>query len=162
MGKLIQINQELQARLQHYEMAFEQIRLENIIMQDKLLQMGINVLDLVKANCNGSLKMIRSPSGSPPQRSTPQRSPTEHASPILGAYPLLPPPGLLQSHVERFVKKERDGCTWESCFSFCHIMKLGRRIILGFTNWNFIIWSKPVVVRSFPFLEPVMSKWLRN
>lgn len=113
MSKLVQINHELQVRLQHYEVVFEQVRLENIIMQEKLFQMGINVLDLVKANCNGNLKMIRSPSGSPPQQATPARSPTEHASSLLAAgFPLHQQPGLLPSHSDRFIKKEHDSSSW--------------------------------------------------
>jgi len=109
MGKLIQLNQDLQARLQHYEIAYEQIRVENIIMQEKLRKLGINVLDLIKAGCNG-LNMLRSPSGSPPQRTTPQMLPTDSSS-LLAGYSMLHP-SLLQSHLaavaERYVKKERD------------------------------------------------------
>lgn len=111
MGKLLQINQELQTRLQHYEIAYDQMRMENIIMQDKLHQLGINVLDLVKANCNG-MKLVRSPSGSPPQRSTPQILPTEQSSPLLTAGYSMLHPSVLQSHLaaaaERYVKKERE------------------------------------------------------
>lgn len=107
MSKLIQINQDLQARLQHCEIAYEQVRVENLLMQEKLHQLGINVLDLVKGN---GLKMVRSPSGSPPQRSTPQILQPEGSS-LLAGYPLLHP-GLLQSHLaaaaERYVKKERE------------------------------------------------------
>ena len=113
IGKLLQVNQELQGRLQHYEMAFEQIRVENILMQEKLLQMGVNVLDLVKTNCTGGFKMMRSPSGSPPQRSATEAAAMSVAN-VRGYGGGVLPLGVMQSHpnLDMFVvKKERDGCT---------------------------------------------------
>ena len=77
-------------------------------MQEKLLTMGVNIIDLMKANCNGNMKLMKSPSRSPQQR-----SPTEAISPVHNhGYPVMPP-GVLPSHaaVEMYLKKEREGGT---------------------------------------------------
>ena len=105
MGKLLQVNQDLSSRLQHYEIAYEQLRCENMILQDKLHQLGINVLDIIAKphSSNGSFKLVKSPSRSP------QRSPTETmSSPRHRGY--MGPMGPLPAHhmLEMMVKKERD------------------------------------------------------
>ena len=122
MGQLLQVNQELQARLQCYERAFDQMRLENLIMHEKLLQLGVNVLDLVNStNCNGSssaVHLLKSPATAAGLAAaavaTTQRSPSEKVSPTGGhhGYPIIPL-SVMQSHLnlEKLVKKERESCT---------------------------------------------------
>lgn len=100
VSKLLQVNQDLSARLQHYELAYEQLRCENIILQDKLHQLGINVLDIVAKPhaSNGGLKLVKSPSRSPTE-TLPSRHRGYHG-----------PMGSLPAHhmLEMMVKKERD------------------------------------------------------
>ena len=102
VSKLLQVNQDLSARLQHYELAYEQLRCENMILQDKLHQLGINVLDIVTKPhaTNGGLKLVKSPSRSPPETLS-----SRHRG-------YLGPIGQLPAHhmLEMMVKKERD--TW--------------------------------------------------
>ena len=101
VSKLLQVNQDLSARLQHYELAYEQLRCENIILQDKLHQLGINVLDIVAKPhaTNGGLKLVKSPSRSPTET-----LPSRHPRGYLGPMASLPAHHML----EMMVKKERD------------------------------------------------------
>lgn len=103
VGKLLQVNQDLSARLQHYELAYEQLRCENMILQDKLHQLGINVLDIIAKphSSNGGLKLVKSPSRSP-QRSPPETLSSRHR----GYLPMTPLPA--HHMLEMMVKKERD------------------------------------------------------
>ncbi|KAL3862214.1 hypothetical protein ACJMK2_008200 [Sinanodonta woodiana] len=67
-SKLIQMNRDLQKQLQQFEIAYEQIRVENILMSEKLHQLGINILDLLsKPSFNGN--HVKSPPRSPPRSS---------------------------------------------------------------------------------------------
>jgi len=124
MGKVVQLNQELKSRLHQYELLFEQLRLDNLLMREKLLQLGVNVMDLTKTSYNGSCKFLASPSGSPPQRS-PTEAPTTPQAALLAGYAAhMLHSSMLQSYAglavsaasvgsnDRYVKQERDG-TWE-------------------------------------------------
>ncbi|XP_052820891.1 ski oncogene-like [Mya arenaria] len=114
MGKVIQLNQELSSRLQQYEVLLEQVRIDNMMMREKLLQMGVNVMDLTKASYpGGNCKLLCSPSGSPPQRS-PSETPgaallAGYAAHMLHSSMLQQYAGLSGVSAERYIKKERDG-----------------------------------------------------
>jgi len=68
-SKYAQINRELQTRLQQYELAYSQLRCDNLLMQEELQRLGVMVPDLLtKKKYNGRYtpsKLPSSPQGSP-------------------------------------------------------------------------------------------------
>ena len=74
-SKYVQINAELQARLHQYELLYEQVRRDNLILQDELQRSGVMVTELLSKQRRFTLPS--SPQVSPRKLSPPGYDPVK-------------------------------------------------------------------------------------